>query len=305
MRFLRSRRPKPARAEPLFDEAFLARLSYLEIVAKRAFRGSQRGERRSRKLGAGVEFADYRRYSPGDDFRHIDWNVFSRLGKLLLRLYEEEEDLTVHVLVDVSASMGVGDGARFDQARRLAAALSYVALANLDRVSVVPFADGVSARLLPVRGKAQVFRILDFLRQLEPGGTTAMGESLATVVQQSARRGLAVVLSDFYASDGYEDALNLLRYHRFEPLVIHLTDKRELSPRLRGDLQLVDCETEEIREVTVTPALLATYRQAHEDWRRELELFCTERHMPYFQAPVHVPFDELVLSLFRAGGFLR
>ena len=146
-----SLRHQPA-ADALFDEAFMASLEYLEIVAKRAFQGVARGERRARRMGAGLEFADYRRYSPGDDFRHIDWNVYARLGKLLLRLFDEEEDLTVYLLLDGSSSMGLGDGGRFDQARRLAAALAYVTLANLDRVSLVALSDSVDDRLLPARG---------------------------------------------------------------------------------------------------------------------------------------------------------
>lgn len=283
----------------------MAKLEYLEIVAKRAFRGTTRGERRSRRLGAGIEFADHRRYSPGDDFRHVDWNVYSRLGKLLLRLYEEEEDLTVYLLVDTSRSMGVGDGAKLDQARRLAAALAYITLANLDRVSIVAFSEGVGARLLPARGKAQISRIFDFLLDLESGGETRMGDALKTFVHQAPRRGLAIVLSDLYAQGGYEQPLNVLRYHRFEPLVVQLVDERELNPELRGDLQLVDCETGATRDITITPRLIARYRRAHADWCAQIEAFCTERQVGWFRAPVQTPFDDLVLKLFRAGGFLR
>ncbi len=301
-------RPKPAAApgrDALFDDAFMAKLEYLEIVAKRAFAGSARGERRSKKLGAGLEFADYRRYSPGDDFRHVDWNVYQRLGKLLLRLYEEEEDLTVTLLIDASASMAVGDRKKLDHALRLAAALAYITLAGLDRVSIVSFSDTLGPRFLPVRGKAQIFKVMDFLRAIEPGGPTTMGRALETFVHQSKRRGLAVLLSDLYAQDGFEPGLNVLRYHKFEPLVLHVTDARELTPELRGDLQLVDCETGAVREVTVTPRLLDRYRRAHADWRGGVERFCTESQVGYFEASVQTPFEELVLGLFRAGGFLR
>ena len=295
---------RPA-VDPLFDEAFMASLEYLEIVAKRAFRGVNRGERRSRRQGAGLEFADHRRYSPGDDFRHIDWNVYARLGKLLLRLFDEEEDLTVYLLMDVSASMGLGGGARFDQARRLAAALAYVTLANLDRVSLVALSDQVEDRLLPARGKAQIFHVFRFLSALQAGGHTRLSDAVKSFVHQAPRRGLVVLLSDLYSQDGVEDAVNVLRYHRFEPVVLHVTSQVELDLALRGDLQLVDCETGEQRDVTLTPRLLARYRAAHAAWREGIEGFCTSRQVPYFDAPVEVDFESIVLALFRAGGFLR
>ena len=292
-------------ADALFDEAFMSSLEYLEIVAKRAFRGVNRGERRSRRLGAGLEFADHRRYSPGDDFRHIDWNVYARLGKLLLRLFDEEEDLTVYLLVDGSASMGLGGGARFDQARRLAAALAHVSLANLDRVSLVALSDQVDDRLLPARGKAQIFHVFRFLSALQARGETRLSEAVQSFVHQAPRRGLAVLLSDLYSQDGVEDAVNMLRYHRFEPVVLHLTDASDLDLDLRGDLQLVDCETGELRDITLTPRLMARYRQAHTEWREGIEAFCTSRQVPYFEAPTEVAFQDIVLTLFRAGGFLR
>lgn len=291
--------------DELFDEAFMARLEYLEIVAKRAFHGGQRGERRSRRLGAGLEFADHRRYSPGDDFRHIDWNVYARLGRLLLRLFEEEEDLTVYLLVDASGSMALGDSAKFDQARRLAAALAYVTLSNMDRVSVVAFNDKVGARFMPVRGKAQIFHLFDFLAGLEPGGETHMADALKTFVHQAPRKGIAVLLSDLYSQDGHEAGINVLRYHKFEPIALHLTDQREMEPALRGDLQLVDCETGHVREVTITSRVLERYKRAHTEWREGIETFCKQRRVPYFEASVQVPFEDLVLGLFRQGGFLR
>lgn len=290
--------------DALFDDAFLARLEYLDIVAKKRFLTQQRGERRSKRVGAGLEFADHRRYSPGDDFRNIDWNVYARLGRLLLRLYEEEEDLYVYLLVDASASMAVGDHLKFDFARKLAAALAYITLSSMDRVSVLPFSDALARPLLPARGKAQIFRVLDFLSSVTPGGPTGMTEAFKAFVHQTRRRGLAVVISDFYAQDGYEDGLNYLRYHKFEPFVIQLTDERELTPDLRGDLVLVDCETGAQREITVTSRLLGRYREAHTAWCAELERFCTARQLSYFRTAVQVPFDELMLRIFRAGGFL-
>jgi uncharacterized protein (DUF58 family) len=294
-----------AGGDALFDERFMAKLEYLDIVAKKVFAGAARAERRSKKIGAGIEFADHRRYSPGDDFKHIDWNVYARMGKLLVRLFEEEEDLYVYFLVDASRSMAMGDRLKLDYAKKVAAGLAYVALSSLDRVSITPFSDALGQRLMPSRGKAQIFRVFDFLAGLEPGGQTNFQEALKAFVHQTKRAGIAVVLSDFYVPSGLEEGLNYLRYHRFEPFVVQLTDERELRPKLRGDLVLVDCETGLEREITLTPRILEKYRAAYDAWCAELETLCTERQVSYFRAAIQTPFDELILRIFREGGFLR
>jgi len=298
------RRPQTAEDE-LFDEGFMARLAWLEIVAKRAIQGRDRGERRLRRLGAGLEFADHRRYSPGDDFRHIDWNVYQRLGKLLLRLYEEDEDLTVYVLVDTSASMGLKGGERFQQARQLAAALAYIALANLDRASVVAIGEEAGPRFVPARGKAQLFPILGFLRDLRSGGCTRLADSVRSFVSRAPRRGVVVLVSDLYAEDGYAEGLSLLRYHHFDPLVLHLTDGGELQTAGRGEVSLVDCETGVTREITLTPAVLARYEEARQTWRAEVEAFCLSQQIPYLEVVAGRPMEDVVVDLLRHGGFLR
>lgn len=290
-----------------FDEAFLKRLEYLHLVSKKVYAGQQRAERRSRKVGGGLEFADHRDYSPGDDFRYMDWTVYARMEKMLVRLHEEEEDLMIYVLLDCSRSMALsvtGQG-KFQHAAQLAAALSYIGLANLDRVSIVPFGANLIDRMPPTRGKSQIFRVFQFLEGLEPGGVTNLQACLKKFVHQNKRRGMAVVLSDFYDPTGYEEGINYLRYNNYEPFVIHLTDEDELNPGLRGDLSLVDCETGEVREITVTPRLLARYRALHEEFSERLQQFCKARQTSYFQTPIQVPYDEAVLRIFRAGGFLK
>ncbi len=301
------RRRDESRQTPreLFDDAFMAKLEYLDVVAKKAFAARSRGERRSKKIGSGVEFADHRRYSPGDDFRHIDWNVYARLGKLLVRLYEEEEDLHVYVLVDSSASMVVGDRQKFDHARKLGAALAYIALSSMERASVAPFSAALGQRLLPARGKSQIFRVMSFLKAIEPGGTTAFADSMKSFVHQTKRRGLVVLLSDFYAQDGYEEGLNYLRYNRFEPFVLQLIDPRDAEPSLRGDVTLVDCETGVGRDMTFSARTLAAYRDAYHGFNQELESFCHARRLSHVRASVREPVEDLMLNVFRAGGFVR
>lgn len=292
----------------LFDERFLRRLEYLHLVSKKVYRGRQRAERRSKKVGSGLEFADHRDYSAGDDFRYIDWKVYARMERMLIRLHEEEEDLMIYLLVDCSRSMsvsGFGEATKFEHAARLAAALAYVGLANLDRVSIIPFGDTLKGRMAPVRGKNQIFKVFNFLEKLEPGGVTNLQDCLKKFVHQNKRRGMAVVLSDFYDPNGYEDALNFLRYNNFEPLAVQLYDELEMSPSLRGDLTLVDCETGETREITITPRMLKRYRELHDQFSDGLERFCKQSHISCFRTPIQVPYDEIVLRMFRAGGFLK
>jgi uncharacterized protein (DUF58 family) len=290
----------------LFDEGFLKKLEYLAIVSRKVFSGRLRAERRSRKTGAGIEFADHRDYAPGDDLRYLDWSLYGRIGKLLVRLFEEEEDLHVYLLVDASGSMRTGRTPKLEYAMRVAAALAYVTLSNLDRVSIVPF--GGSERrdpLPPTRGKGRIFKVFEFLRDLEAQGATHLADAASALVHRNKRRGLVVVVSDFYDAEGADAALNRLRHHRFEPVAIHVYDEREARPELKGDVEIVDCESGETREVTLSPRILAAFAREHERWLADLEAFCKGRSIPYFRAPTRVPFDELVLQIFRRGGFLR
>jgi uncharacterized protein (DUF58 family) len=295
----------PKERRDLFDDAFLKKLEYLYLVSKKIFSGRIRGERRTRKSGSGIEFADHRDYAMGDDFRYIDWNIYGRMDKLLLRLFEEEEDLSIYLLFDASTSMRIGEPAKLDYVRRLCAALCYVGLANLDRVAIVPFSDELHERLPPARGKGRIFKAFDFLKKVEAHGETRIGPCVSKFVHQNRRRGMAVLLSDFYDPAGYEEGINVLRYHHYEPFVIQVYDPKEAHPPLHGDLTLIDCETGEQRQVTVSPSLLDAYEKQHETYCHELEHFCTARGVPFFRTHTQVPFEELVLRIFRAGGFLR
>jgi uncharacterized protein (DUF58 family) len=303
------RRGKPAvtagEDAPLFDEEFQRRLEYLAIVSRRIFAGRTRAERRSKKTGTGIEFADHRQYVPGDDFRYLDWNVYQRLGRLLVRLYEEEEDLSVYVLIDCSGSMGFGRPPKLDYAKKLAAAFAYIALANLDRVAVLTFADGMADRLAPTRGRNRIFTVFEFLRAAHPGGRTSLADSLRTFVAQNKRRGVAILLSDLYDPEGFEAGINTLRFAKFEPYVLHVMDRDEWRPPLHGDVLLVDDETGEQREVTVTPRVLARYEQAQRSWRQRIEHFCRDKQVPYYPLDTQVPFDEAVLHVLRRGEMIR
>lgn len=290
----------------LFDDAFLRTLEHLHLVSRRVFSGNLRAERRTRKAGSGIEFADHRTYARGDDFRYIDWNLYGRLDKLLLRLFEEEEDLHIYMLIDVSDSMAIGaPRPKLHFAMQIAAALSYVGLANLDRVAIVPFGDSLGEHLSPSRGKNRIHRVFEFLRTCKIGGTTNIAECMKAFVAQHKRRGLAVVISDFYDPKGFEQGINTLRYYKHEPFVLQVYDQREAKPVLHGDLTVVDCETGDAKEVTVSKAVLDAYEREYDNYCRGLEAYCTKYAMPFFRTHTALPFDQLILTIFRSGGFLR
>lgn len=291
--------------DELFDADFQRRLEYLAVASRRLFAGRIKAERRTRIAGSGIEFADHRAYTPGDDLRALDWNVYGRTERLLVKRFEEEEDLTIAIVLDVSGSMAFGDRRRFDHARRLAAAMAYVALSNLDRVAMVAVSTKIERRMAPARGKGQIFKVFEFLRGLKPGGETALAEAGRTLGAELKRRGVAIVVSDLYDPAGFERGLNALRYQKFEPMVVHVTDARDADPGARGDVLLVDAESGEGREVTLTPALVAKFRDAHAQWAREVEGFCKARRVAYARAEVGGALEDQVLNLFRRSGLVE
>lgn len=289
----------------LFDSAFLAKLEQLHLLAKKLFRGEHRAERRSRQIGSSLEFADYRNYAWGDEPRTIDWAVYARLDRLFVKLFEQERDLDVHFLIDASASMQ-WDAAKFDQARRIAAALSYVALANLDRVNVCWFTDALGEDTGLMRGKPQFHTVLDYLRTAPGGGgKTSLLASTRAFTQRLKRTGLVFVLSDFLDPAGYEEALSLLRHHHFEAHLVQVLAPSELAPHDLGDLRLTECESDATSDITATESLLADYRATIGAWLDALEQFCHRRGLGYARASTDVPFEDLVLRVLREGAMLR
>jgi uncharacterized protein (DUF58 family) len=295
----------------LFDSAFLAKLEQLYLLSKKLFRGEHRAERRSRETGSSLEFADYRNYSFGDDLRSIDWNIYGRLDRLFIKLFEQEQDLDIHFLIDASASMrwvppGGDRISKFDQARRIAASLGYIALTNLDRVNALWFSSTLGDDLGLVRGKSQFHSVLEFLRRApEPDGATGLLAAARSFTQRLKRRGLVFVLSDFLDPAGYEEALGLLRFNRFDTHVIQVLDPVELRPEASGDLRLVDCETGAPLEVTATAGVLASYHAEVDRYLAELAAFCLRRGVAYAQASTAVPFEDLVLRVLRDGMILK
>jgi uncharacterized protein (DUF58 family) len=307
----------PGRNE-LFGADFERRLEGLALVARRVFEGRFRAERRSKKSGAGIEFADHREYAPGDDFRFVDVRLWSRTDRLFVKLFEEEEDLSVHVLVDVSRSMAVPAADRTSGgfvtsklviAKRLAAALAYIALSGLDRVSVATLADGKAKVLPAVRGKARIHRVLELLATEShetmggPGATDLEG-AVRVFATQTKKRGLAILVSDLYDPKGFELAIDRLRHARFEVVVLQIWDPREAKRLGTGDLVLVDSETGERREVTLTPEMLARFEEAQTKHRQRALAYCRQKQVAYAEVPIDVPWDESVLRVLARGGLV-
>jgi uncharacterized protein (DUF58 family) len=289
----------------LFDDEFLKKLEYLSILSKRLFAGQLKAERRAKRRGAGLEFADYRQYVAGDDFRYLDWKAYLRLNRLILRLFEEEEDLPIYMFVDASQSMSYGNPTKFDYARRVAAALCYIGLSNLDRVNVISYSNKVKGELQPVRGKGRIFRVFNFLEGMSTGGETNAKESFKTYCTETRRRGLAVVISDFFDTSGFQSGLDILRHFKHDIFILNVASHEEVDPALKGELVLVDSENNVSREVTVTPSLLASYKAEYQRFCTDIESYCSKYQLGYVRTVTDFPFEELVLKVFRQGRFLK
>jgi uncharacterized protein (DUF58 family) len=292
-------------ADQLLSPEFLTKIRQLELVARRLFAGRLKGERRTRNRGTSVEFADYRNYVFGDEPRFVDWNTYGRLEKLFLKLFIEEEDLFIYLLVDTSRSMAFGAPQKLLYAKRVAAALSYMALLGADRVSVGGFGTGMRHSLPPKRGRSQAKDIFGFLASMEPEGATSLAETASRFALTTRRSGLVIVISDFLDKEGYETAFKQLLHKKCEVFAVHVLEPGELDPRMQGDLRLVDVEDDSVAEVTVTERLLRQYRGLMETWCEQLRTFCVKRGIGYIRATTDTPFEDLVLRTLKLAGLVR
>jgi uncharacterized protein (DUF58 family) len=290
--------------EDLLTPDFLRKIEQLALISKRLFPGQMRGERRSTKRGASVEFADYRNYTIGDDFRRVDWNVYARLEKLFLKLFVEEEDLHVYILIDASESMDFGSPTKLLYAKRVAAALAYIGLGNLDRVGLAALTGTGAAIVRPKRGKQSAFGIFEWLKSVEPSGQTQLAESLRDFSLKTSQPGLVIVASDFF-DPSYQKGLTALLSRRFEVTVLHVLDQDEVDPPLVGDLLMIDSETNQQREITITQTLLRKYQQRFGEFCGEIEGFCSRYGVNYVRTTNQSPFEDLILGYFRRRGMVR
>jgi len=301
---------------PLLPPELLRRLEQFQLLAARRAKSSAKGERRSRARGQSVEFADYRTYVHGDDFRYLDWNLYGRLERLFLKLYEEERELPVRIFLDCSESMTFGDPRKFDFARQVAAAIGYVALAGFDRVSVIPFPplselgamENAASRTLElaargalrsVRGKKSGIQFFQNLSALSAGGLANLNEALRRGALEARQAGLAVVLSDFLDPAGYEAGLNALVGRGFQVDIVQILAPEELSPASFGDLRLVDSESGATQEITFGRYRMKAYQQTVQNYIQRLREFCQKRGISFFTASSNTSLEELLLKQLR------
>jgi uncharacterized protein (DUF58 family) len=303
---------------PLFDEPFLRKLERLAVLSRQSMAGQIQGERRSPKRGQSVEFADFRPYAPGDDFRRIDWNAYARLERFFLKLFVEEEDLTIHVLVDSSRSMDWGQPNKLWYAVRAAGALGYIALAGLDRVTATVLGrDGRQGYFAPRRGKQQAFALFQFLSSLTAHGSLDLGSALLRYAGGSTQPGPLLLLSDLFDTApqapspsvtrvaSYTDGLNALAARGFEVSVLHILAPDEVNPELAGDLKLHDVETGAEVEITADYDLLGRYRDGLAAWQEDLRRFCGARGMHYVPIETSLPFEELLFAVLRSRAVIK
>jgi uncharacterized protein (DUF58 family) len=279
-----------AETEGLLDPAFLARLGRLRLRSRRPFRGHDAGERRSKRHGAGLEFAGHRSYAAGDDLRQLDWALLARLDRPFMKVYEQEADLTVHLLIDGSRSMGFGIPSKHLAASRLAAALAYIALGSLDRVGVGFFGGGGMRVHGPARGHGAFFRLLQFLESGAADLSGGLGSGLK-LHATAAKPGLTFVISDFL-DPAYRELLRPHQARRHSLVLVQVLAPEELDPPLEGDLKLIDSETGEEVELTIGYRERKAYLRRLEAQREVLRALALKHAMDLVFVPADLPLEE-------------
>ena len=292
-------------SQELLSPKLLSQLERMELVSRKIFRGRMKGERRSRRKGQSVEFADFRNYVAGDDLRFIDWNMYARLDKLFLKLFMEEEDLHFYTLIDGSSSMGFGDPTKFYYAKQLAAALGYIGLCRADRVKI-EMLDDAKANAAPVlRGKQNLWQMLDYLNSLQPGTNVTLNDSIRSFCLRNTGKGILVLITDLMDKTGYEAALKYLVSQNLDIYVIQVLSQPEIDPDITGDLKLVDCEDADIAEISVSQRLIDRYRQTLANFIEQARDFCMRRGIVYMMTSTERPVDKLVSRYLRQRGLVR
>jgi uncharacterized protein (DUF58 family) len=284
------------------DPGFMKKLERLHLIAKRLdWRGAE-GEHAASRKGFSLEFSDYRRYQRGDDLRYVDWNVYRRLDRLLLKVFTAEEEMNIYLLLDTSASMAGGADpnlAKIGFAKKVAAALGYIGLANLDRVGGAAFSSTLHAPLRSDRGRAQILRLFGFLDALACGGATDLRAATRRFGAVFPRPGLVIILSDLLDPHGWRAAVEELTRHRHQVLVVHILDDDDCEPRLSGEVTLIDAEGSREHRLYIDEALERRFRAELAHYFRDIETACAGLGIDYLRTTTRVPFDEFVLKSLR------
>lgn len=299
-------RPRP---DTILPPELAAKVGPLDLASQRVFAGKVKGERRSKKRGDSVEFADHRAYAAGDDLRHIDWNIFARLDSLFMKLFMEEEDLSLHIVIDGSASSDTGGkDNKFVFMQRAAMTLGYIGLTNLNRVAVTIMGEGeggVAASLRDLRGQRRTRELATFLCNFQPSGSFSFREAAERIVHARRGKGVMLILSDYFFKDGYESGLRLLVGRGYDVFVVQVLSPQEVQPPLTGDLRLKDVEDDDLAEVTISAPLLKRYEANLKAYCGALQAFCSQREMNFMTVRSDTPIEVLVLDYLRKRGVVQ
>ena len=297
--------PETKLTADLLSPELMIQLERLELVTRKIFRGRMKGERRSKRKGQSVEFADFRSYVAGDDLRFMDWNLYARLDKLFLKIFLEEEDLHFFTLIDASRSMDFGAPTKLQYAKQLAAALGFVGLVRADRVRIEVLGAKPQQVGPVLRGRRSVWRMFDFLSAIEPGDTAPLVDGIKSFCIRNSGKGIVVLISDLLDKGGYQPALRYLLAQQMDVYVVQVLSAEELDPDVKGDLKLIDCEDADVAEITVSGPLLKRYQETLAAFVGEAQEFCTRRGMNYLLANNQMPVDVLVSNYLRRRGLVR
>jgi uncharacterized protein (DUF58 family) len=286
-------------APPLLTSDFMARLDRFDLLSRKILTGKMKGERRSKRRGQSVEFADFRNYVVGDDLRFIDWNIYARLDKLFLKLFLEEEDLSLSILIDTSRSSDFGDPHKLDYMKRVAAALGYVGLVNYNRVHLAAMSDAIVADSGGMRGRRNVSRMLEFVDQLSPDRASNFATACRRFALTHRTKGVLVILSDFFDKAGFENGLRYFAGGRYDLFCVQILSPQEIDPALTGDLKLKDIEDGDFAEVSITQPLLQKYKSNLNAYCLHLKDYVTRRGGAYLFSSTAVPFETLILNYLR------
>ena len=295
---------KDASAELLPPE-LLVQLERLELVSRKIFRGRMKGERRSKRKGQSVEFADFRNYVPGDDLRFVDWNLYARLDKLFLKMFLEEEDLHFYALIDNSLSMEFGEPTKLEYAKRLAAALGFIGLCRADRIKIESLSQSLRSPGPILRGRHSLSRMMEYLENVQPAPSVSLEDGIKRFCLRNTGKGIFVLISDLLDKQGYETAFRYLLAQQMDLYIIHLFTPEEMSPDVQGDLRLIDCEDGDLAEITVSQPLLDCYKQTVASFVDRTREFCTRRGMSYLFTNTEAPIDQLIARYLRQRGMVQ
>jgi uncharacterized protein (DUF58 family) len=289
----------------LLDPQFMARLDALDVISRKMLQGKLQGERRSKRRGQSVEFADHRNYVAGDDLRYVDWNIYGRLDQLFLKLFLEEQDLTVHIVMDQTGSMAWGEKSKQTFILKLTAALGYISLVNNNRLTISTFADGVQGQVGNMRGRNYIPRMAEFLLNGRCEGFSDFTTSCRQLAANRTGTGMMIVLSDFFFKEGYEEGLRRLMGNHYDLYAIQVLCPEEIEPELTGDLKLIDVEDEDQAEITMSGALVKAYNRNLSSFCNELKNYCNRRDAVYMLANTGDSVETVVLNYLRRIHLLR